>query len=338
MRSELYTEGSTFKILGNDWNELIDETSSNEVFFNWQWHSTWWDHFGKNRKLRVLAVRKEDGVLSGLASCYIELSPDGKRAMKYIGGIDITDYLDIIVRPGIEDEVCKEIMDNWKSIEEEWDFIDLHCLKETSITLKSLKRTALEKGYSVDVALEDVCPKIELPSSWEDYLMLLDKKDRHELKRKIRKFERLPESFVDSRIEDSIALNDRMELFMDLHRKSNMKKKAFMDKDMEFFFHGIAHIMFPKDWIKLSFLGIDGGHAASSLCFDYQNKIYLYNSGYDPQYSYLSPGIVLVGYLIREAIESERCEFDFLRGKESYKYRFGAKDSYIYRMVINKNQ
>ena len=111
-----------------------------------------------------------------------------------------------------------------------------------------------------------------------------------------------------------------------------------MDKDMELFFHGIAHIMFPKSWIKLSFLGVDGGHAASSLCFDYQNKMYLYNSGYDPQYSYLSPGIVLVGYLIREAIESGRCEFDFLRGKESYKYRFGAKDSNIYRMVIKKNQ
>jgi hypothetical protein len=308
VRSELYTESSAFNILRSDWN------------------------------VRVLAVRKEDSSLMGLASCYIESSPDGKRAMKYLGGIDLTDYLDIIARPGIEEEVCKKIIDIWKSIEEDWDFIDLHCLKETSITLKSLKRTALKSGYSVDIALEDVCPKIELPPSWDDYLMLLDKKDRHELKRKIRRFERLPESFVDHRIEDSSSLVDRMGLFMDLHRKSNIKKKDFMDKDMELFFHGIAHILFPEDWIKLSFLGVDGEYAASLLCLDYQNKIYLYNSGYDPQYSYLSPGIVLIGYLIREAIESGRCEFDFLRGRESYKYRFGAKDSNIYRMVINKNQ
>ncbi|MFH1623810.1 MAG: GNAT family N-acetyltransferase [Pseudomonadota bacterium] len=336
MKPEIYTQSSAFDILVNDWKELVKKTPFNEVFLTSQWQSTWWRHFGKNKELRLLAVRQEEGELLGLASFLIESSPDGKRVMKFLGGTDVTDYLDIIAKSGYEQEMCKKTVDFWKSIDEEWDLIDCHSLKDTAIALNGLKELAMEHGYSVEVSVEDVCPKINLPASWEDYLELLDTKDRHELRRKIRRVEKLPESVDRHSTEKADSLAREMGLFLSLHRKSNAEKEGFMNKGMESFFLAIANILFPENWLKLSFLRIGGIHVASSLCFDYQNKICLYNSGYDPTYSYLSPGIVLVAHLIREAIACGRSEFDFLRGREPYKYRFGARDSNIYRMVVKK--
>jgi len=336
VKTELYAEGSAFGILKEDWRELINKSSANEVFLTCQWQSTWWSHFGKDKALRLVTFRQGKGDLLGLASFSIESSPDGRRVMRFLGGTDVTDYLDIIAKSGYEEDVCRNTVDFWKSTEDEWDFIDLHCLKESSITLNILKQFLNENGYYAEVSVEDVCPKVSLPPSWEEYLESLNKKDRHELRRKIRRVGRVSQSVNDYGVKNYDSLTEGIEHFLLLHRKSNVQKEDFMNSDMELFFQDIANILFPENWLKLSFLDMDGTSIASSMCFDYQNKVYLYNSGYDPEYSYLSPGIVLVAHLIREAIELGRSELDFLRGKEPYKYHLGAKDSKIYRMIIRK--
>jgi len=337
VKTELYTESSVFDILKEDWRELIDKSSANELFLTCQWQSTWWSHFGKDKALRLVTFRQGKGDLLGLASFSVESSPDGRRVMRFLGGTDVADYLDIIAKSGYEEDICKNTVDFWKSTEDEWDFIDLHCLKESSITLNILKQLLNENGYYAEVSVEDVCPRVSLPPSWGEYLESLNKKDRHELRRKIRKIERVSQSGNGYSIEDSNSVMEGIEQFLLLHRRSGVQKERFMNKGMGVFFQDIANILSPENWLKLSFLHMDRTCMASSMCFDYQNKVYLYNSGYDPEYSYLSPGIVLVAHLIREAIESGRSEFDFLRGKEPYKYHLGAKDSSIYRMIIRKD-
>jgi CelD/BcsL family acetyltransferase involved in cellulose biosynthesis len=62
----------------------------------------------------------------------------------------------------------------------------------------------------------------------------------------------------------------------------------------------------------------------------------VYNSGLNPAYLSLSPGWVLLSHLIQWAIENDRKEFDFLRGDEKYKYRFGGVDRYIARLTISR--
>jgi len=336
VKTELYTGSSAFGILKEDWRELIDKSSANEIFLTCQWQSTWWRHFGKDKALRLMAFRQEKGALMGLASFSVESSPDGKRVMRFLGGTDVSDYLDIIARAGYEEEIGKNTVDYWKSTEKEWDFIELHCLKEPSIALNVLKKFLDDNRYYAEISVEDVCPRVSLPPSWGEYLESLDKKDRHELRRKIRRVERVSQSANGYGVKNSDSVTEGIEHFLLLHRKSNVQKEDFMNRDMELFFQDIASILSPENWLKLSFLRMNGTRIASSMCFDYQNKVYLYNSGYDPEYSYLSPGIVLVAHLVREAIESGRSEFDFLRGEEDYKYRLGAKDSSIYRMIIRK--
>jgi CelD/BcsL family acetyltransferase involved in cellulose biosynthesis len=95
------------------------------------------------------------------------------------------------------------------------------------------------------------------------------------------------------------------------------------------------HCAFDEGCLQLSFLEIDGKKAAAYLSFDYLDRIWVYNSGLDRQFMEYSPGWVLLAYLLRWSNENHRSEFDFMRGDEDYKYRFGAIDRFVVRAVIH---
>ena len=81
---------------------------------------------------------------------------------------------------------------------------------------------------------------------------------------------------------------------------------------------------------------MDGEKAAAYFSMNYLERIWVYNSAIDQRFSEDSPGWVLLGYLLQWAIEHQRTEFDFMRGNEDYKYRFGAVDRFVMRAVLTR--
>jgi CelD/BcsL family acetyltransferase involved in cellulose biosynthesis len=182
-----------------------------------------------------------------------------------------------------------------------------------------------EKGWQVNVEEEEVCPVITLAESWDDYLADVNKKQRHEIRRKLRR----AENIADTRwtvIDDADKLTDEvLDTFLDLHKKSTPDKEDFWDEAMENFFRALTRRVAERGWLKLYLVEIDGIVASTLLCFDYNDEILVYNSGFDPnQFGHLSPGNIIVSYSIQHAIELGRKRYDFLRGDETYKFRFGA--------------
>jgi CelD/BcsL family acetyltransferase involved in cellulose biosynthesis len=45
---------------------------------------------------------------------------------------------------------------------------------------------------------------------------------------------------------------------------------------------------------------------------------------------------VLLGHLLEWANENKRSEFDFMRGDEDYKYRFGGVDQFLVRAKVTR--
>jgi CelD/BcsL family acetyltransferase involved in cellulose biosynthesis len=131
------------------------------------------------------------------------------------------------------------------------------------------------------------------------------------------------------------GLDDAVSTFITLHSKSAMDKRDFMNEQMQAFFRDMARAFQERSWLQLVTLYMDERPAASMFNFDYNGSIMVYNSGYDPEeHAWLSPGIVLLAECIAHAIELGRSTFDFLRGGEDYKYRFGAKETRIHRLQI----
>ena len=336
MKTQVHTDAAGFAALHQEWNPLLRDSASDTLFLTWEWQSTWWEHLGEG-ELYLIAVR-DGGHLSGIAPLYLTTSDDGLKTLSVVGCRDVSDYLDLIAASGQEAKVYGALLD-WLESDEApaWDLADLCNIPSASPTHSLLAEMAADRGYQVHTEVEDICPIIPLPATWDDHLSSLSKKQRHEIRRKLRRAEGSGQInwYIVNEEHDLAA---EMEAFIELHRKSHVDKHEFMDAQMKGFFHAAAQVLHEAGWLQLAFMEVNGEKAATMLNFDYQDSILVYNSGYNPhKYARLSPGIVLLSYCIQWAIELGRSKFDFLRGDEEYKYRFGAQPTEIYRLVIAKN-
>jgi CelD/BcsL family acetyltransferase involved in cellulose biosynthesis len=332
MRIEHHFVSAGFAALKPEWNDLVRRSCNDTLFLTWEWQSTWWKHLGEG-DLLLLGFRA-DGCLVGIAPLFRTETADGQTVIHMVGCRDVSDYLDLIVEEGQEEAVYSALLDYLATEAPEWDLVDLCNIPQDSLTSVRLRELAEARGYQTLVETEDVCPLIHLPATWDDYLMSIDKKQRHEIRRKLRR----AEGVADTRfvvVGPEHDLRAEMETFIDLHQKSAPEKDKFMDPTMQEFFYDAAQVLQGAGWLQLAFIEINGVKAATLLNFDYGNDILVYNSGFDPQEFYqLSPGILVTARSIEYAIELGRDTFDFLRGDEEYKYRFGAQDTEVRRLVI----
>lgn len=350
------TESPGALVTYEEWDNLLCSSASDVVFMTWQWQTTWWRNFGAQRecKLHLLVVRDERGALVGIAPLFVGLAslpPTGeyapgeqrpeqgpqRRVARMVGGIEIADYLDVIAPAENLPAVWSVALDYLRDIRGEWDAVDFHSLPGLSPSHEILAELGPQKGFDFQVFHEDVCPVITLPDSWESYLMSLRKKDRHELRRKVRKLESRDDvRWYLAAPADHQAIERAVHIFLDLHRKSDAEKARFMDEHMAAYFLDMAHALLNTGWLDIAILEITGQPAAAYFSFNYHKRLYLYNSGYDPKFGAYSAGVALLAYRIHKAINQGLCYFDFLRGDEPYKYDFGGKNTYVYRALANK--
>jgi CelD/BcsL family acetyltransferase involved in cellulose biosynthesis len=317
-----------FNLVGETlWSDLVARSVNPVLFLSWPWQTLWWEAFGDGRRLRILRVPDSSDGLVGLLPLYEKVP----GIWQLVGGVDISDYLDLIAVRGREEEVWSELLQHRATEAVAWD---LHCLRAASPTVSLLPALAAAFGLSTLAQREARCPVLALPESWGSYLAGLSGKDRHELRRKLRRIER---QWREAGVRSHASAEDleaAMSSFLALHRKSKTGKARFMDARMERFFRHVAFALAARGWLRLWFLEHDGAAVASFFCLEFAGNVGLYNSGFDPAHASLSPGIVLLCHVIRDAIERGFARFDFLRGEEPYKYAFGAVPEELVNLVV----
>lgn len=314
------------------WNALVEQSIADTPFSRYEYLTEWWKTLGGGEwgdaKL-VLVSANEDDQLIGIAPLFIH-EYDGQQALLLVGSIEISDYLDLIVRAADLPLFLSGLLDFLVSnLTEAWSAIDWYNLPDSSPTLALLKAEAEKRDWNYHEEIYRPTPRIALNGSFEDYLAGIDKKQRHEIRRKMRR----------------AAESGRVRFYV-------VDKDADIEPELEAFFHLMVQepnkAMFLKDvmrdqmskslkaahdegYLWLAFLEVDGVKAAASINFDYKNKLWGYNSGVSRDYMEFSPGWVLLGYVIQWCCENGRHEFDFMRGDEEYKYRFGGVNKYVMR-------
>lgn len=316
-----------FSDLWVDWNSLLSRDSTHRIFQTPLWHQIWWAELGNQDQLRLTSLRS-DGALVGIAPLTFH-----DNTLTFLGDTDLWDYHDFVVDAHSAVEFYPILFDFLRT--QPWASIDLRSLPEGSSALTHLPNLARENGYATQITLEDVSPGLVLPSSWDTYLETLSKKDRHELRRKFRRLEG-QEAYTCYAIDDVSSLQEALDDFFVLMRGSRQDKSIFLTPEREKFFRSMARELALQGMLKLFFLEISGNRVASALTFDYGDTIFLYNSGYNTQYSSLSVGLILKATCLRHAIETGKRYFDFLRGNEPYKYHLGAVDLNLYRLTIQR--
>ena len=175
---------------------------------------------------------------------------------------------------------------------------------------------------------------MDLPATWDEYLAMLSGKQRHEVRRKLRRLRE--EGNVDYRYfgvrQEEVA--GSMDIFLKLFALSREEKADFMTDRRESFFRSLAEAMADIGLLRFGILELDKLPAAMIMGFDYNDSVYLYNSGYDPGYSSLTAGLLSKVLCIKDSIEKGIKKFDFLKGAETYKYQLGGREIPLYRCRV----
>lgn len=321
--------------LQKDWNDLLERSASNFPFLRFEYLANWWQTRGGGEwsldtELAILIAR-QSGQLVGIAPFFIS-NHQGMKRLMLLGSTEISDFLDLIVSKENASEFVTSILSYFKSTlvsQSGIELVDLYNLVEGSLTIEILRDT----GVKLTEEPLQQSPVISLPEDWEQYLNLLDKKQRHEIRRKMRRATEsdIPVGFYIT--TEKAHLERDIDAFLSL-MEQDPEKKSFLTDSMRTQFQLMMRTTFQSGQLQLAFLTIGGEFAAAYLNFDYLNRIWVYNSGIDKRFMDYSPGWVLLGHLLQWAIEHKRGEFDFMRWNEDYKYKFGAIDRHVVRVTF----
>lgn len=326
------------QIQADEWNALLKVSISDTPFSRYEYQRLWWEHRGggewKEARL-VLVTGRENEKLIGIAPLFLA-EYENKPTLLLNGSIEISDYLDLIVKADDHIRFLSGLLDFLAShLADSWSRLDWYNLPDDSPTLAALKGESASRGWTHHEEVYRPTPRIALNGDFDEYLSRVEKKQRHEIRRKMR---RAAESelnvrfvLVDSSADIEPELNTFFELMVHDPGKANFLHPAMRDQ-----MSAILHAAHKEGYLWLGFLEIDGVKTASSLNFDYNGKLWGYNSGVSRAHMELSPGWVLLSHIIQWCCENKRHEFDFMRGDEEYKYRFGGVNRFVMRAQVER--
>jgi len=333
MITELIHGSDIFTRLAGEWDALAQRGITNTPFQTLAYQQAWWTHLHPaNGRLHTVTVRNDEQELLAIVCLY---NVDG--TLYFNGCVEETDYLDLIASAENAETGWRAVLDCLCSPDfPEWHSIDLCNVPEASPTRSILPQEAQRRGFLFRESLNEVCPIIELADTFDGYLEGIDSKQRREIQRKLRRAEAAEAEMVVVGPDDDVdtAVTD----FLDLLQKSTFEKRDWLNDGRRAVFYDAARAAHKAGTLQLIFMEVRGKKAAALFNFDYNGRIWVYNSGLDPAlFGALSLGVVITAKAIEYAVENGRTTFDFLRGNETYKYRFGAVDTRIYRLHLERD-
>ena len=308
-----------------DWQQANDFLPWNCLFVLPVWLKTWWENFGRNATLYLLAVRHE-GRTIGIAP--LQRKDD---TVRFIGDKNVCDNLDFIVAPHSAADFYHCLITYLK--QDGVKRLELEPVRRDSSVMTHLLAVAEKTGCRYSYTDDDLYYALNLPGSWDDYLTMLRGKERHEIRRKLRRLNEAGQ--INFRmVENADSVREEMEIFLNLFKSNRSDKAEFMNDQMDSFFRELAASLNKARILRLFFLDLDQIPVAATMCFNYRSTMYLYNNGYDKRFASLSVGLLGKVLSIKESIYSGLNTYDFLKGAEGYKRRLGGQPYQLYRCVI----
>jgi CelD/BcsL family acetyltransferase involved in cellulose biosynthesis len=325
-----------FDGLRGEWNALLEGSAAHGVFLTWEWLRTWWKHLSERRKLSVLAIRRE-GQLVGLAPLAVRPAAIKRlfpfRCLEFLGsGTAGSDYLDLIVQRGSEEEVLDALLPCLRRANRMLEFGQLKPGAQAIRLARYLER----RGWRSATAKVGTCPLIDLQSptlqsqTWTSYLASLSSEHRYNVRRKMKSLAKQFEVTFE-RVETQEQLGPALRVLIDLHKKRWRERgasDAFHTASHEAFHQEFTSLALERGWLRLGVLRLNGQPASAIYALRYGSSFSFYQSGFDPEYARHSVGLVAMAFSIQSAIEEGAEEYDFLHGTEAYKFHWanGSRD------------
>jgi CelD/BcsL family acetyltransferase involved in cellulose biosynthesis len=310
--------------LESEWRELA--VARGNGFVTPEWFRAWADHYGDEQAPFVPLLRAPDGGLRGLLP--LALPRSGHPRACRIAGANLGDRFHPVCEPASEAEVAAAAGEALAEAPQPWSVISLDHVQVDEPWVEAL-REATGQRLSLRSRVASPLPLIDIAKheSWDAYLATRSSNFRQQVRRFARRAAREAEVRI-RRTEPADDVEADMRTFFALHDKRfGERGGSSLSAERARSFHlDFARASLGQGWLRLWFLELDGAPAAAWYGWRLGERYSYYNSGFDPAFGALSPGLVLISAVIESAFEEGATEFDFLLGEESYKYRFAERD------------
>jgi len=357
------------------WGRLAGANPWATPFSSWGFHRAWWDAYGETAHDQTVVVADGDAGPAAEPVAIVPLmhrhqveptDPERHTTMRHATGAELTpvephakavffgasyhaDYATVLTAPedltAVSDALVEHLAARQPAGETHpmpWDVVDLRRLRcgdpAGDALAAAFGRREIAEGWTLNVEREDVCPVVTLPegADLDGYLATLDKKARHEIRRKVRR----AASAGEIALEDSADPVADLEAFIELHQRrwgdDGLFKPGPGGDAGRVFFRRLFELLGVDGGVGLAFLRVGDRRVAAGIHLEVEDGFLYYNAGVDPDARELSPGVVMVAMYVERALTAGKRRLDFLRGHESYKYEWGAVDEPIQRLLVRR--
>lgn len=313
-----------------EWERLLATNETASAFSNRAVHEAWWIGYGAETTDISLAVYDAAGVL--FAYLPLMLRPDGVR---YMGATYHIDYATVLL--DLTSAEITSVVDALVGhLYADPATLDLRRLRRAD-RAHALLMSALAANTTrtATTTVEEPAPAIDLTNitTFDEHLERIDKKDRHEIRRKVRRGEGAGVTITAKQH----AVDDLAE-FIKLHRARWGHHGLFTDDEKGARDEAFMRELFaraPKDLITIAVArNLEFGAFAAGLFLRDATGLRYWNAGGELAARSLSPGILLFAHGLQMAIAEQKQTFDFLRGNEGYKYEVGAADVDVLMVTV----
>ena len=360
---EVVSSIDDFFALREQWNEINDVSLKGNLFISWEWLYTWWETYRKqgNRRLYILTCTNIHNDLLGIApfqivnnpkkyfpcSCQLVLLGTGETDGSCVFG----EYMDLVLKPGHETAAISALSKYLYQHKNLWDGLKFKQQLQGSHLSKLFKNTTSANDYEIEMkTVEDGFRTIiELPETYQEYLMSLRKKMRNNITRTYSRLE-LEQNFtiepvtIESEIQAEMSgKDDAVTVLAKLNRlrRGVMEKySVFEQPKFELFHRRLVKRLLPLNKVSLRVLKFDNEPVASLYSFIDKDIVHAYQSGFvtvtGHRYSLLTN---MLTQEISASIKNpsvSRFNFMYSNDENTYKNRYAGTTEKMYNISFDK--
>jgi CelD/BcsL family acetyltransferase involved in cellulose biosynthesis len=335
MNIQIIRNWEKLSTLDKDWNCLLQESNADTVFLTWEWISAWRDAVASNSPLMTIVIRDDGGRLIAIAPFYVGslrlLKVLAFRCLRLLGDyLCGAEYPNVIIRKGSEDVTVPLIAEVLRENRTEWDCIWAPNLASWRHSDQSFMGIALNGGFHYRKCPCDFSA-IAIPGDYESYEKCLSKNARHDLRRTTKKVVRdFGGEMVLCRNKEELGamLPELFRLNRERWLSAGVHAGTFRYPQRKVFYQQLSETMLSKDRLGFYGLRVHGQFRALFYGYIYRDTYIAMSLGYDTEFEsqhHTSAANVLFGLIIKDLICKGIREFDYLGGKNDYKFRWGAQ-------------
>jgi CelD/BcsL family acetyltransferase involved in cellulose biosynthesis len=310
------------------WHDLWRRAPGATPFHSPVWLIPWWREIGGG-DLRVLVARQDERMV-GLLPMYLQHDGEGGKLLPL--GIAISDYLDGVFEEGMG-VLAAEAMLRHLADRDDWRRCELHPLRAGTPLLAA----RMSAGCADEILAFEPCLVVEIPPGARELKDVLPSKIRYNLGHFRRRAERIGE--VRFETATAATLPEFVEALFRLHDarwQQAGQPGVLADPAIRRFHRAATPHLLTAGLLRLHALRLNRRFVAVVYSLFAKRRAYSYLSGFDPELGTISPGTLTVGHTIRHALGEGAREFDFLRGRERFKYLWGARERPCYGRMLNR--